>query len=166
MLTTSHRNHKTVRFLFVDTGNRQTKMQTKQTHDKRIPFPPNTFRPLIRKSCSVTIYKKKTRFTTFWKWTPEVHSSQTHPHKYTFTLTQKRALASALARNDDVREGEAKRKTKKQTESVLLNNIITNLGEEQQKTILLSTLIILETLFNQSHVTTSHIHSHENGTHF
>lgn len=64
-----------------------------------------------------------------------------------------------------MREGEAK-KTKKQTESVLLNNIITNLGEEQQKTILLSTLIILETLFNQSHVTLSHIHNHKNGTHF
>lgn len=71
----------------------------------------------------------------------------------------------ALAQNDDVRERERqKRKTKKQTESVLLNNIITNLGEEQQKTILLSTLIILETLFNQSHVTLSHIH--QNGTHF
>lgn len=59
-----------------------------------------------------------------------------------------------------------KEKNEKQTESVLLNNIITNLGEEQQKTILLSTLIILETLFNQSHVTLSHIHRHENGTHF
>lgn len=40
----------------------------------------------------------------------------------------------ALAQNDDVRERERqKRKTKKQTESVLLNYIITNLGEEQQK---------------------------------
>lgn len=40
----------------------------------------------------------------------------------------------ALAQNDDVRERERQiRKTKKQTESVLLNNIITNLGEEQQK---------------------------------
>lgn len=57
-----------------------------------------------------------------------------------------------------MREGDVK-KTKKQTESVLLNNIITNLGEEQQKTILLSTLIILETLFNQSHVTLSHTHT-------
>lgn len=71
----------------------------------------------------------------------------------------------ALAQNDDVRERErVKKENEKQTESVLLNNIITNLGEEQQKTILLSTLIILETLFNQSHVTLSHIH--ENGTHF
>lgn len=71
----------------------------------------------------------------------------------------------ALAHNDDVRERErVKKENEKQTESVLLNNIITNLGEEQQKTILLSTLIILETLFNQSHVTLSHIH--ENGTHF
>lgn len=61
-------------------------------------------------------------------------------------------------------KGRDTKENEKQTESVLLNNIITNLGEEQQKTILLSTLIILETLFNQSHVTLSHIH--ENGTHF
>lgn len=125
-------------------------MQTKHTHKNKVPFPPYTFRPLIRKSCSIRIYKI-TRFTTFRKGTPEVHSSQIHPHKYTFTLTQTRSRA----RSDDVR----RKKRKKQTESVLLNNIITNLGEEQQKTILLSTLIILETLFNQSHVTLSHTHS-------
>lgn len=40
----------------------------------------------------------------------------------------------ALAHNDDVRERErVKKENEKQTESVLLNNIITNLGEEQQK---------------------------------
>lgn len=40
----------------------------------------------------------------------------------------------ALAQNDDVRERErVKKENEKQTESVLLNNIITNLGEEQQK---------------------------------
>lgn len=39
-----------------------------------------------------------------------------------------------LAQNDDVRERErVKKENEKQTESVLLNNIITNLGEEQQK---------------------------------
>lgn len=78
--------------------------------------------------------------TTFRKGTPEINKHKhtlKHIHFYTNTHTCGNRVVCETSR-------ERERKRKRKTESVLLNNIITNLGEEEQKTILLSTLIILE----------------------
>lgn len=110
MLTISHRNHKTVRFLFVDTGNRQTKMQTKHTHEKqkRSLSPPYISSNHPDQSCSVKRFTNYKIYDLLKRKPPKYTHRHIH-NNYTFTRTQMRALS----RVRNVREGEAKKKRKK-----------------------------------------------------